>query len=62
MAARAGSQIGLLAHLFSLLVPALGAQVAGFAAGGATAAAILGRTLVGWLMPARADPCRALCR
>jgi len=49
------AQIGLLAHLFSLLVPALGAQVAGFAAGGATAAAILGRTLVGWLMPARAD-------
>jgi MFS family permease len=49
------AQIGLLAHLFSLLVPALGAQLAGFAAGGATAAAILGRTLVGWLMPARAD-------
>jgi hypothetical protein len=49
------AQIGLLAHLLSLLVPALGAQLAGFAAGGATAAAILGRTLVGWLMPARAD-------
>jgi MFS family permease len=49
------AQIGLLAHLFSLLVPALGAQLAGFAAGGATAAAILGRTLVGWLMPAGAD-------
>ena len=49
------AQVGLLAHLFSLLVPALGAQLAGFAAGGATAAAILGRTLVGWLMPARAD-------
>jgi len=49
------AQIGLLAHLFSLLVPALGAQLAGFAAGGATAAAILGRTFVGWLMPARAD-------
>ena len=49
------AQIGLLAHLFSLLVPALGAQSAGFAAGGATAAAIIGRTVVGWLMPARAD-------
>jgi MFS family permease len=49
------AQIGLLAHLFSLLVPALGAQLAGFAAGGATAAALVGRTLVGWLMPARAD-------
>jgi MFS family permease len=49
------AQIGLLAHLFSLLVPTLGAQFAGFAAGGATAAAMLGRTLVGWLMPAHAD-------
>jgi MFS family permease len=49
------AQIGLLAHLFSLLVPTLGAQFAGFAAGAATAAAIAGRTLVGWLMPAGAD-------
>lgn len=40
------AQIGLLAHLFSLLVPALGAQVAGFAAGGATVAAIIGRSEV----------------
>ena len=55
MALGSFAQIGLLAHLFSLLVPALGAQLAGFAAGGATAAAILGRTWVGWLMPARAD-------
>jgi MFS family permease len=49
------AQIGLLAHLFSLLVPALGAQFAGFAAGLATAAAVVGRTLVGWIMPAGAD-------
>ena len=49
------AQIGLLAHLFSLLVTVLGAQVAGFAASGATAAAIIGRSVVGWLMPARAD-------
>src|SRR5262249_22862731 len=49
------AQIGLLAHLFSLLVPALGAQLAGIATGAATAAAILGRTLFGWLMPAGAD-------
>ncbi len=49
------AQIGLLAHLFSLLVPALGAEFAGVAAGAATAAAIAGRTLVGWLMPAGAD-------
>ena len=49
------AQIGLIAHLFSLLVPAFGAQIAGLAVGAATAAAITGRTLVGWLMPADAD-------
>ena len=49
------AQIGLIAHLFSLLVPALGATGAGLAAGMGTAAAIAGRTLVGWWMPAGAD-------
>jgi MFS family permease len=49
------AQIGLIAHLFSLLVPALGAQVAGVAAGFATFCAIAGRTLVGWLLPPSAD-------
>ncbi len=49
------AQIGLLAHLFSLLVPALGAHVAGLAASAAAASAIAGRTLFGWLMPAGAD-------
>jgi hypothetical protein len=49
------AQIGLIAHLFSLLVPALGAQLAGVAVGGATGAAIAGRTMAGWLMPVRAD-------
>ena len=49
------AQIGLIAHLFSLLVPALGAQRAGLAMGLATALAIAGRTLVGWLMPPGAD-------
>lgn len=49
------AQIGLLAHLFSLLVPAMGTQFAGLAAGAATAAAIAGRSLVGWLMPAGTD-------
>jgi hypothetical protein len=49
------AQIGLLAHLFSLLVPALGAQWSGVAAGAATASAIVGRTLFGWLMPVGAD-------
>ena len=49
------AQIGLLAHLFSLLVPALGVQVAGLAASAASASAIVGRTLFGWLMPVGAD-------
>src|ERR1700730_11380574 len=48
------AQIGLIAHLFSLLAPALGAQSAGWAMALATALAIAGRTLVGWLMPAGA--------
>ncbi|HUN48660.1 MAG TPA: MFS transporter [Stellaceae bacterium] len=49
------AQIGLIAHLFSLLVPALGTQLAGTAAAFGTVCAIAGRTLVGWLMPAGAD-------
>lgn len=49
------AQIGLLAHLYSLLVPAIGRQGAGLAMGFATACAIGGRTLVGWLMPAGSD-------
>jgi hypothetical protein len=49
------AQIGLIAHLFSLLVPAMGARGAGFAAGLAAVSAVAGRTLVGWLMPAGAD-------
>jgi MFS family permease len=49
------AQVGLLAHLFSLLVPPLGAQAAGWAMGFATACAIGGRFLVGWLMPAAVD-------
>ena len=49
------AQIGLLAHLFSLLVPVLGEGLTGFAMGCATLAAILGRSIVGWVMPASAD-------
>jgi MFS family permease len=49
------AQIGLLAHLFSLIVPALGSGLAGLVAGAATAAAIAGRTAFGWLMPVGAD-------
>lgn len=49
------AQIGLIAHLFSLLVPVFGGPAAGILMGLATAAAIAGRTLVGWLMPQGSD-------
>jgi hypothetical protein len=49
------AQVGLIAHLFSLLVPALGEAGAGFAMAFATIAAVTGRSLVAWLMPAGAD-------
>ncbi len=49
------AQIGLLAHLFSLIVPALGEGWAGVVAGLATASAIAGRTAFGWLMPQGAN-------
>ena len=41
------AQIGLLAQLYSLLVPALGSVLAGIAVGAATGAAIAGRMLAG---------------
>src|SRR5204862_1898114 len=49
------AQIGLVAHLFTLLTPAMGAQPAGLAMGLVTALAIVGRTALGWLMPPTAD-------
>lgn len=49
------AQIGLTAHLFSLLVPALGTQQAGLAIASVTAMAVAGRTLLGWAMPLGAD-------
>ena len=55
MASGLFAQIGLTAHLFSLLAPTVGAQQAGLMMGGATALAIVGRTSIGWLMPAGAD-------
>ena len=49
------AQIGLIAHLYSLLAPALGSQRAGFAMALITGMAIVGRTLLGWTMPIGAD-------
>ena len=49
------AQIGLAVHLFSLLVPALGATGAGLATELVTAMAIAGRALIGWAMPAGVD-------
>jgi hypothetical protein len=45
------AQVGLIAHLFSLLVPALGEAGAGAASALTTGAAVAGRTLFGWLLP-----------
>jgi len=53
------AQIGLIAHLFSLLAAPLGAPGAGLAAALATLCAIAGRTGLGWLLPAGADWRRA---
>lgn len=49
------AQVGLLAHLFSLIAPVLGEGRAGVIMGLATASAIAGRTAFGWLMPPGAD-------
>jgi MFS family permease len=49
------AQIGLVVHLYSLLVPALGGSQAGLVMGLVTAMAILGRSLIGWTMPVGAD-------
>jgi MFS family permease len=49
------TQIGVVVHLFSLLVPGLGAAQAGLAMGLVTAMAIVGRSLIAWLMPTEVD-------
>lgn len=55
MAAGLFAQIGLLAQMFSIIVPVFGAKRAGLIMGGATIAAIAGRTGLGLFMPANAD-------
>ncbi|WP_233235888.1 MFS transporter [Bordetella sp. LUAb4] len=49
------AQIGLIAHLYSLLVPVMGEKSAGVAMGLCTACAIVGRTVVGRVMPPGTD-------
>lgn len=49
------AQIGLLAHLFSLLMPALGKPRAGLAMGLVGMMAIAGRLAIGWGLPPDAD-------
>lgn len=49
------AQLGLITHLFSLLLPAFGAQRAGFAMAFVTVMAITGRALIGGFMPIDAD-------
>jgi hypothetical protein len=49
------AQIGLVSHLFSLLAPAMGMRWAGVAMGFATGTAIVGRTCLGWFLPAGTD-------
>jgi hypothetical protein len=55
------AQIGLIAHLFSLLVPTVGEQNAGLAMALATTCAVAGRTLVGWILPMVADRRLVVC-
>ncbi|VDK99443.1 membrane protein [Bordetella pertussis] len=49
------AQMGLVAHLYSLLVPTLGPGTAGLAMGAATGCAIAGRTIVGRIAGAGSD-------
>ena len=49
------AQVGLIAHLFSLLVPSMGGQIAGLTMGLATACAMAGRIVVARLMPIGVD-------
>jgi len=49
------AQLGLVSHLFSLLIPAFGTYYAGLGVALITAMAVVGRLLIGWLMPLDAD-------
>lgn len=49
------AQLGLVSHLFSLLIPAFGTYYAGLGVALITAMAVVGRLLIGLLMPLDAD-------
>jgi MFS family permease len=49
------AQLGLISHLFSLLLPVFGAQRAGLAVAMVTVMAVVGRMVIGWFMPIDAD-------
>lgn len=55
----AAALVGLLTHLFSLLIPTLGAVQAGLAMSLITICAVLGRTFLGLMLPGDADRRRA---
>lgn len=55
------AQIGLIAHLYSLLIPALGKQGSGLAMGSITVMAIGGRMILGWAITPRTDRRLAAC-
>jgi hypothetical protein len=55
------AQIGMITHLYSLLVPTLGNEWAGLVMGIGTGAGMMGRMMVGVLMPAQADRRRVAC-
>lgn len=55
------AQIGLFAHLFSLIVPIVGEQQAGLAMGFCTGCAVLGRTVVARAMRPGMDRRRIAC-
>ena len=49
------AQLGLFTHIFSLLVPAMGAQQAGLAMSAATILALAGRMALGWIIQRGGD-------
>ena len=49
------AQIGLLAHAFSISVPVMGTSHAGFLLSATALMAVLGRSVIGWVLPDNVD-------